>query len=63
MGREEFTERLARRFEEGREAIVLWYENMVSGVTFANLMVGAENAERLESENETVKQYGTEIIF
>lgn len=63
MRREEFTERLAKRFEEGRVVIVSWYEDIASGVSFANVVVGAEDAERLETEIETVKQHGTEIIF
>ena len=63
MGRKEFIERLSKDFEEGRVVIASWYEDVASGVSFANVVVGAEDAKRLEQEIETVKQYAMEITF
>lgn len=62
-GRREFTEKLGKEFEEGGVVIVSWYEDIASGVSFANVVVGAEDTKRLEDKIEVVKQYGTEIAF
>lgn len=63
MGRKEFMERLSKKFEEGRVVITSWYEDVASGVSFASIVVGAEDAKRLGKEVETVKQHAKEITF
>ena len=63
MGRKQFIEKLSSRYEERRIVIVSWYEDVESGVSFANLVIGAEDKERLEKEIDAVKQYAVEIHF
>lgn len=63
MGRKEFISKLSSQFEEGRVIIVAWYNDVKSQVSFANIIVGAEDRERLEEEIKRVKRHGTEIHF
>ena len=63
MNRKQFIEKLAKRYQERRIVIASWYEDVESGVSFANLIIGAEDKERLEKEIEAVKQYAIEIHF
>ncbi|KAA6415437.1 MAG: hypothetical protein FRX48_00152 [Lasallia pustulata] len=63
MKREEFVERLAEDLEEGRVVVISWYEDGASGLSYANVVVGAEDTKRLEREIERVKQFAEEITF
>ena len=47
MGRKQFIEKLANKYQKRRIIIASWYEDVESGVSFANLIIGAEDKERL----------------
>lgn len=63
MGRKEFIKRLSEAFEQGRVVITAWYEDIASGLSYATLVVGAEDAKRLQKQVETVQLYGTEVSY
>ena len=63
MGRKDFIEQLSHQFKEGRVIVVSWYEDIELGVSFANIVVGAEDKERLEEEIERVNEYTTQLHF
>ena len=63
MTRESFIDKLARQFQEGRVVIVSWYEDIKSGVSLANLVIGGKDRDDLEENIKIVKQNASEIHF
>ena len=63
MGRTEFIAKLSKQFQEGRIIIVSWFSDTKFKVSFANVIVGAEDRPNLEKEIERIKQFTTEIHF
>ena len=63
MRREEFIEAMADRYQERRILIDSWYEDKVSKISYAKVIVGAEDKECLEKEIEMIKEHATEIHF
>ena len=63
MAREAFVKRLADEHEEGRLVIVSWFEDMESGLSYGNVVVGAPDAEKLEKEVAKIKSLASEIHF
>ena len=63
MGRTDFVAKLSKQFQEGRIIVVSWYTDTKSKISYANVIVGAEDRARLEKEIERVKQFTTEIHF
>ncbi|MCJ1235454.1 hypothetical protein MMC14_003422 [Varicellaria rhodocarpa] len=63
MGREEFITLMADRYRERRILIVSWYEDKIAEISYAHVIVGAEDKRRLEKEMELVKEHATEMHF
>lgn len=63
MAREAFVERLAGEHEEGRLVVVSWFEDIESGLSYGNVVVGAPHAEALEKEVAKIKSLASEIHF
>ncbi|KAL8900822.1 MAG: hypothetical protein Q9207_005513 [Kuettlingeria erythrocarpa] len=63
MGREAFIERLADEYRDGRLVIVSWFEDLESGLSYGNVVVGAPHAEALEKEVAKIKSLASEIHF
>ena len=63
MGRESFIEAMGERYQERRVLIDSWYEDKVAGLSYAKVIVGAEDKEQLEREIEVIKEYASEIHF
>lgn len=63
LSRESFVKRFESQFEEGEMVIVSWYEDPDSGLSFGNLVIGAENKQSLESQIKRVKELASEIHF
>ena len=61
MGRNEFIEKMGRRYTERRMVIDSWYEDKKSGVSYAKIVIGAEDKQRLQREIESVKEYAEEV--
>ena len=63
MSRENFITKLSKQFKEGRVIIVSWYADTKSKVSYANVIMGAEDRAGLEKEIKYVKHFATEIHF
>ena len=56
--RESFISRFEDYFREGKIVIVSWYEDVESGVSFGNVVIGARNKQGLEDYVIMVKGAG-----
>lgn len=63
LSRESFVERFESLFREGKMVIVLWYEDPDSGLSYGNVVIGAQDRQILESEIKKVKELVSEIHF
>lgn len=63
MSRESFIKKFESHFREGKMVIVSWYEDLESGVSFGNVVIGAENKQELDNKVTEVKKVATEIHF
>ena len=63
MGREEFIEKWAKEFDEGRMCIVSWYYDRKIGASMADLAIGAEDEETLKKDIERVREGTEEVHF
>lgn len=63
MSRESFIKGFEREFQEGKMVIVSWYGDVDSGVSYGNVVIGAEDKERLERDVTRVKELASEIHF
>ena len=63
MAREAFIEKMAGEHEDGRLVVVSWFEDVESGLSYGNVVVGAPNAETLEKEVAKIKSLASEIHF
>ena len=52
MTRENFIENLSPQFQEGRVVIVSWYEDIKSGISLANLVIGGKGVRRTDQTRE-----------
>ena len=63
IGRDKFIEVLGDRYQERRILIDSWYEDKIAEISYAKVIVGAEDKARLEKETEMIKEHATEIRF
>ena len=63
MARDSFIKNFESQFREGKMVIVSWYEDTESGVSYGNIVIGAQDKQALEKEVAKVKEIGTEIHF
>lgn len=63
LSRESFVKRFESHFHEGKMVIVSWYQDPDSGLSFGNVVIGAQNRQSLESEIKKVKELASEIHF
>lgn len=63
MPRESFTNKFHDQFREGEIVIVSWYEDRDSGVSYGNIVIGAQDKRVLEKQASLVKELATEIHF
>ncbi|KAK4102365.1 hypothetical protein N658DRAFT_554375 [Parathielavia hyrcaniae] len=62
-GRREFVEKWRGAFEEGRMLILSWYEDLEEGASIADVVVGAEDEERLAELMREVRLNTEEVTF
>lgn len=63
MARESFIKSFESQFQQGKIVIVSWYEDTDSGVSYGNVVIGAQDKESLENEVVKVKELASEIHF
>ena len=63
MAREAFVEKMADEHEEGRLAVVSWFEDIESGLSYGHVVVGAPDTETLEKELAKIKGLASDIRF
>ena len=63
MARESFIQNFEGQFQEGKIVIVSWYEDTDSGVSYGNVVIGAQDKQGLEKEVTKVKELASEIHF
>ncbi len=63
MTRESFIKNFEGQFQEGKIVIVSWYEDKDSGVSYGNVVIGAEDQQSLEKQVVEVKELASEIHF
>ena len=63
MARESFIKNFEGQFQEGKIVIVSWFEDIDSGVSYGNVVIGAQDKQGLEKEVVRVKELASEIHF
>ena len=61
--REPFIKTFEQSFIDGKKAIVSWYEDALSGVSYGNVVIGARDKQDLERDVAKVKGLASEIHF
>ena len=63
MSRDTFIVTFKRHFLEGAMVIVSWYEDLRSGVSYGNVVIGARDERELEEQVAKIKETGSEVCF
>ena len=63
MGRESFIGKFEGQFKEGKIVIVSWYEDIDNGMSYGNVVIGAQDKQELEKQVTKVKELASEIHF
>lgn len=63
MGRDSFIEAFEDQFRDGRMVIVSWYQDGSSGISYGNVLIGAQDTQELEEMIGDVKKLAPEIHF
>ena len=63
MTRESFIQNYEDQFQEGKIVIVSWYEDIDSGVSYGNIVIGAQDKQGLEEEVAKIKELASETHF
>ena len=63
MSRDTFISKFEQGFRDGRMLIVSWYQDLSSGVSYGNLVIGAPDSKALEEQVKKVKEVAAEVCF
>ena len=63
MARDAFIRTFESQFREGQMVIASWYEDLTSGVSYGNLLVGAQDKKLLQEEVARIKEIASEVSF
>ncbi|KAL8906863.1 MAG: hypothetical protein Q9171_006097 [Xanthocarpia ochracea] len=63
MARDAFIRTFESKFREGQMVIASWYEDLTSGVSYGNLLVGAQDRKSLQEEVARIKEIASEVSF
>ena len=63
MNRESFIKNFEEQFQEGKIVIVSWYEDIDPAISYGNVVIGAQDKQKLEKQVMKVKEPASEIHF